>query len=114
MKTGKRKNATDAAVLDEMVRRIVGEFQPQRIILFGSRARGDAEEDSDYDLLIIGPSDEPRWRRAVPAYGVLVGMRVAKDVLWWTEEEVAEWQAVRSHFINSAVREGKVIYEAAA
>jgi uncharacterized protein len=51
---------------DEMVRRIAEDFKPQRIILFGSHARGEATEDSDYDLLIIAPSSEPRRRRSVP------------------------------------------------
>ena len=43
-----------------------------------------------------------------------MGLRVAKDIVWWTEEEVAEWQAVRNHFVNSAISEGRVVYEATA
>ena len=114
MKTVQRKTTADTPVLDEMVRRIAEGFKPQRIILFGSHARGDATEDSDYDLLIIAPSSEPRWRRSVPIYEALMGLRVAKDIVWWTEEEVAEWQAVRNHFVNSAISEGRVVYEATA
>ena len=102
----------DMAVLDEMVRRIVSRFQPQRIILFGSRARGDATKDSDYDLLIVSPSNEPRSRRATPVYEALWNMPVAKDVVWWTEEEIARWREVKNHFITHAIREGKVVYEA--
>ena len=114
MKAVQCKTTADTADLDEMVRRIAEGFKLQRIILFGSHARGDATEDSDYDLLIIAPSSEPRWRRSVPIYEALMGLRVAKDIVWWTEEEVAEWQAVRNHFVNSAISEGRVVYEATA
>jgi uncharacterized protein len=101
-------------VLDEMAARIVREIHPQRIILFGSRARGDSAPDSDYDLLIIAGSSEPRWRRTVPIYRLLAGIGVPKDLVWWTPEEVAEWRDVRSHFVNVVLREGAVIYEAPA
>ena len=111
MKAVQCKTTADTSVLDEMVRRIAEGFKPQRIILFGSHARGDATEDSDYDLLVIAPSSEPRWRRSVPIYEALMGLRVAKDIVWWTEEEVAEWQAVRNHFVNSAISEGRVVYD---
>ena len=52
------------AKIDEMVRRIVAAVNPDKIILFGSHARGDAGPDSDVDLLLVAPSDEPRLRRA--------------------------------------------------
>jgi hypothetical protein len=41
-------------------------------------------------------------------------MGVAKDIVWWTPEEVAEWRGVRSHFINTVLREGRVLYEKSA
>jgi predicted nucleotidyltransferase len=106
--------ASSAGVLEEMTGRIAERLHPQKIILFGSRARGDQQGDSDFDLLIIAPSDEPRWRRTVPLYGLLAGVGVPKDIVWWTPEEVAEWGAVKSHFINVALRQGVVLYEAAA
>lgn len=114
MKAVQHKTTADSAILDEMVQRIAEGFKPQRIILFGSRARGDGAEDSDYDLLIIAPSSEPRWRRSVPIYKALMGLRAAKDIVWWTEEEVAEWQTVKNHFVNSAISEGRIVYEATA
>ena len=99
--------------LEEMVTRIVEHFHPQRLILFGSRARGEAQEDSDFDLLIIAPSSEPRWRRTVPVYRLLAGLGVSKDIVWWTPEEIAEWRDVKSHLIHRVLREGKVLYEKA-
>lgn len=102
---------TTAEMIQRMTRQIVEHFHPWRIILFGSHARGDARGDSDFDLLIVAPSDEPRWRRTVAVYRLLAGMGVPKDILWWTPEEIAEWRGVKSHFINRVLREGKTLYE---
>ena len=98
----------------EMVRRIVEAVGPDRVIMFGSRARGEAGEGSDVDLMIIAPSDLPVWRRTMPLYMLLGGLGLAKDLLWWTPEEVEDWREVRSHVISRALREGKVLYEKAA
>lgn len=102
------------AVITEMADRIRRAVQPDRIVLFGSRARGGGAPGSDYDLLIVAPSPLPRWRRATPLYRLLAGMGVAKDIVWWTPDEVAEWRGVRSHFINTVLREGRVLYEKSA
>lgn len=95
----------------EMVRRIVEAVNPERVIMFGSRARGEGRPDSDVDLMIIAPSELPVWRRTMPLYMLLGGLGLAKDLLWWTPEEVEEWREVRSHIISWALREGKVLYE---
>jgi len=71
---------TNTEMLEQITRRIVEGFHPQRLILFGSRARGDERRDSDVDLLIVAPSAEPRWRRAVPVYRALAGLGVPKDI----------------------------------
>lgn len=65
--------ADTEAVLDEIVRRVVEAVHPDKIILFGSHARGDAGPDSDLDLLVVTPSEEPRLHRAAPAYRALRG-----------------------------------------
>ena len=111
--TGVTTNTVKSPIVQEMVNRIANRCHPQKIILFGSRARGDARSDSDFDLLIIAPSDEPRWHRTIPLYRLLAGLGVPKDIVWWTPEEVAEWRNVKSHFINAALREGRVLYESA-
>lgn len=101
---------TEGAI-QEMVRRIVEAVHPDKIILFGSHARGEAGPDSDVDLLVVAPSTEDRARRLRPLYRALRGVGVAKDVVWWTAEEIAEWSNVRPHFINRALREGRLLYE---
>lgn len=102
---------SEQTVLSEMTDRIRRAVDPDRTILFGSRARGDGTARSDYDLLIVAPSPVPRWRRAGPIYRLLAGLGAPKDILWWTPQEVREWRGVRSHFITTALREGKVLYE---
>ena len=102
---------TRSEAIEKITQRIVERFHPLRVILFGSHARGDARRDSDFDLLIVAPSDKPRWQRTAPVYRALAGLGVPKDIVWWTPEEIAEWRGVKSHFINTAFREGKVLYE---
>jgi len=104
----------DERVLQEIVRRIVEAVHPDRIILFGSRARGEAGPDSDYDILIIAPTDLPELDRTGPLYLRLRGLGITKDVLWHTPDEAEWWRDVRGHLITTAIREGKVIYERAA
>jgi predicted nucleotidyltransferase len=101
----------DEAVLAEIVRRLVETVNPDRIVLFGSRARGDSRLDSDLDLLIVKDSVEPRHRRAIPAYRALRGLGVPKDIVWYTPEELAEWAGVVNHLAWRALNEGRVLYE---
>lgn len=98
-------------VLAEIVVRIREAVHPERVILFGSHARGEGRPDSDLDILIVAPSPLPRWKRTPPIYRLLAGLGVSKDLVWWTPQEVAEWRGVRSHFINRALDEGEVLYE---
>jgi predicted nucleotidyltransferase len=104
----------DEEILQEIVRRLVDATHPDRIVLFGSRARGEAGPDSDYDILIIAPSDLPPYERTPDLYMLLGGLGISKDIVWRTPEEVADWQNVKSHFITTAIREGKVLYDVAA
>jgi predicted nucleotidyltransferase len=99
------------ALLQEIVARIVRVTQPDKIILFGSRGRGDARQNSDIDLLVIAPSTEPRYRRAVPLYGALSDIMIPMDIMVYSPEEVEEWSQVQQAFVTTAVREGKVLYE---
>ena len=71
-------------VLAEVIRRLAEAYQPERIYLFGSKARGEGGPDSDYDLMVIVPDDAPpERRRSRLAYEVLRGTGTAVDVLVW-------------------------------
>lgn len=101
----------DETVLAEIVHRLVEAVDPDRIVLFGSRARGDSRPDSDLDLLIVKDSVEPRHRRVIPAYRALRGLGVPKDIVWYTPEELTEWAGVVNHVVWRALNDGQVLYE---
>jgi uncharacterized protein len=94
---------------------IVQEVDPERIYLFGSRARGDARADSDIDLLIVESEpfrpDHSRWQEIKRVRRVLSSYRIPKDILVYTTNEVAKWQYTVNHIIARALREGKLLYE---
>ncbi|MGO9269616.1 MAG: nucleotidyltransferase domain-containing protein [Terriglobia bacterium] len=98
-------------LIGDIVRRIVETAQPEKIILFGSRARGDARPNSDFDVLVIKESSEPRYRRSVPLYVALADVPSEVEVIVYTPEEIDEWKQVSQAFVTTAVREGTTIYE---
>ena len=102
--------AVTESLLEQVIERICKAGSPQRIILFGSRARGEARPDSDLDLLIIEESDLPRHQRSPRYYHALAGLFPAKDLLVYTPAEVEDWADVPNAFITTALREGKVLY----
>ena len=103
------------SLLSDMVRAIVAEVDPEQVILFGSRARGDAREDSDVDLLVIEstPFGNGRSRRqeAVRLWRAVSGLGVAKDLLVYSRDEVEHWRGSLNHVLARALREGRVLYE---
>jgi predicted nucleotidyltransferase len=94
-----------------MTDRIVREFDPVRVILFGSHARGEAGRHSDVDLLVVLPQvDDPR-RAAVAIRRLLADLPVAKDIVVTTPEEVAARGHLVGTILRPALREGVVVYE---
>lgn len=98
-------------VLSESVRRLRQSIPAERIYLFGSQARGDANEDSDYDfLVVVNDSPLPRYKREQQAFRALWGLGVAKDVLVLTRKEFDEGLVVVSSLPATVVREGRLLY----
>lgn len=101
------------AVLKEIVRRLVEAYEPQRIYLFGSKARGDAGPDSDYDLLVIVPDDAPpERRRSRLGYESLWGVGTAADVLVWTAADFNSRLHLVASLPATVLREGTLLYAA--
>jgi predicted nucleotidyltransferase len=105
----------DDSLIREMVDTIVREANPDTVILFGSRARGDARPDSDVDLLIVEP--EPfsplRSRRQETARLYLALRRLArpKDLLLYSRDEFERLKDSGHPIIGRALREGKVLHQ---
>jgi predicted nucleotidyltransferase len=98
-------------VLTDVVRRLVAEFDPDQVILFGSHAWGSPHEDSDIDLLVIIPdTDERPISRAVRAHRCLRGILVPKDVLVKTRTEVDRVRALPTSLEAEILERGKVLY----
>jgi predicted nucleotidyltransferase len=97
--------------LTEAIERITRQFDPLRIILFGSWARGDARPDSDLDLLIVLPRVENKRRAAVEILRALNGLPLSKDVVVTTPEEIAARGHIVGDVLRPALREGRVVYE---
>jgi predicted nucleotidyltransferase len=99
-------------LLDEVVRRIVEVASPERIILFGSAARGTAGPDSDLDFLVVKAGVPHRRRLAQEIYSRLVGLEVPVDVLVVTPEDVETFRDRVGTIIAPALREGREVYVA--
>jgi len=95
----------------EVIRRLVDEFQPETIYLFGSYAWGKPDEDSDMDLLVIVPeSRENPIQRAVRAQRSLLGVKAAVDVIVKTRKEFRNYAAVKASLEAQIDKEGKLLY----
>ena len=101
----------ESVPLAEIVDRIRSCGDPEKIVLFGSRARGDAKPESDVDILVIEKSDQPRFKRSSRYRKALMGLVPSKDIVVWTPDETEEWREVPTAFITTVLREGVVLYE---
>jgi len=98
-------------LLEQITQKLVATLNPEQIILFGSHAYGEPNEDSDIDLLVIvSQSNEPRYRRSRLAYRALRGIGVPTDVIVMTREEVEKKVNVRSSLISRVIHDGKILY----
>ena len=104
---------SDDPVLQEIVRRLVDAYRPERIFLFGSHARGERGPDSDYDLLVVVPDDvPPDRRRSRLACEVLRGTGAAADVLVWTRDAFDSRLSLRASLPATVMAEGRLVYGA--
>ena len=105
------ENALSRETLNDIIRRVVAVADPQRIILFGSAARGEMNRNSDVDLLIVKEGGDADLRARI--YENLYGVRVAVDAILVSPANVERYRNSHALVIKPALQEGRVVYEAA-
>jgi uncharacterized protein len=98
-------------ILSEMVERIARQFDPLRIILFGSWARGDARADSDFDLLVVLSRVDNKRSATIQIGDSLSDLPVSKDIVVTTPDEIERRGKIIGDVLRPALREGIIIYE---
>jgi predicted nucleotidyltransferase len=101
-----------AAVLAEIIRRVVAVARPDRIVLFGSAARGDMGPDSDVDLLVIKSGVPHRRQLAQQIHQAFFGLAVPVDIIVVTPEDISAFRDKVGTIIEPALREGREVYAA--
>ena len=97
--------------IGEISDKIISEYHPEKIILFGSWAWGTPHEDSDVDLLIVVESDKPRMERQREVDALLSHREIAMDILVYTPHELEESiNKNRNLFLEDIVHNGKTLY----
>ena len=101
----------DPKLLETVTDRLVTEFQPEQIWLYGSHAWGNPHDDSDVDLLVVvGDSSETPIRRSQRAHRCLRGLRLPKDVLVETRQEVDRVLGLKTSLETAILNRGRKLY----
>ena len=106
------RNITTDEAIAVMVDRIATLFKPERIILFGSLARGTAGSESDIDLLVVFSARVDRKAVTISIMKSLADLPVGKDIVVTTSEELQTRGTLSSTVLHPALHEGKVLYAA--
>lgn len=101
----------DTTTIRNIVLMIASNVNPDKIFLFGSYATGQANENSDIDLLVIKNTQEPRHKRSLEIQKLLIGSKLPVDILVYTNDEFEEEKSLKNSFVNSAIHGAQLIYE---
>jgi predicted nucleotidyltransferase len=96
--------------LKSVVDRIVANYEPEQILLFGSQAKNSANEASDVDLLIIKNTTLPKWRRGKNIKALFTNSPVKLDLLFYTTAEIEAERSQRFSFISSVFQSARIVY----
>ena|ERR1051325_9779883 len=96
--------------IDDIVERLVREYDPERIILFGSRAAGTAREDSDIDLLVLKETEDRPLNRRIQVERLLCDRTMPLDIRVYTPREMLMLFRIGDPFVEEIIEKGKVVY----
>lgn len=105
------RHLTEDELLGYIVRTIVRRLDPLRIVLFGSRARGEADEESDYDIMVEMETSLRPTQRAIVIEDLFARRDWSMDLLVYTPAEVRKWRDDIGALLYDIVREGRILYE---
>jgi predicted nucleotidyltransferase len=103
--------AANSQLIEQVTRKLVEGFQPLRIVLFGSYARGTAGPDSDLDLLVVMPDGTDSAETAVAMRQMLCDLPTPKDIIVTTPQEISRRGHMVGTILRPAIREGIALYE---
>ncbi|MEI8202977.1 MAG: nucleotidyltransferase domain-containing protein [Bacteroidota bacterium] len=103
----------DKDKISEIINKIAFGYNPDKIILFGSYASGNPDENSDLDLFVIKETDLPRPQRTIQLRKMLYGSMIPIDLIVYTPKEIDESKENTSSFVYQVLHSGKTMYERA-
>lgn len=98
--------------INEVIDKIVNNYHPEKIILFGSYAAGCQDEKSDLDLLIIKDTDKLNFERDIEVLKLFRGLKIPLDILVYTNDEFNKWKNLKTSFESNVLKTGKILYAA--
>jgi len=98
------------ANIEEVAKRIGSRINAEAVILFGSYAKGNANENSDVDFLVIAGSNLPRFKRSRELYKLFKPYPFGMDILVYTPAEIEKGRKISQSFVSTVLREGKTVY----
>ena len=103
--------AIDFAQIENISNKIVREIHPEKVILFGSHARGNQTTDSDVDLIVVNKTNLPKHKRSIEIRRLFFRKAIPMDIKVYTPDEFEKERINRFSFLNSVLKESKVLYE---
>jgi predicted nucleotidyltransferase len=103
----------DLLKIKELTNRIVIQYHPDKIVLFGSYAEGTQQVDSDLDILIVKDTNQPLHQRGFELRMSLIDLAIPIDLLIYTNSEFMKEKANPNSFLHTALKKSEILYERA-